>query len=110
MKISEEVLNEGRLHITNADLDGFLAWVKTNAPTINISAVKDAYSVIFRLKDTERGLKFFNKVFPEYDIAEEMATLALARYLGLLLKGIFIIMFFGALGGIVYLFRSCAGV
>ena len=110
MKISEEVLSEGRQHINNADLDGFLLWVRTNAPTIDINVIKEAYSVIFKFKDTNRGLIFFNKVFPEYDISDYMQQQALIKYLRFLLRGLFIIFFIGALGGIVYLFRFCAGV
>jgi hypothetical protein len=101
-KLSAEVLEQGRDRIRAGDLEGFMAWVKKHVPLIKLEIVRDTYTTVFKYGDTEKGLKLFEKVFPEVDMAKDIREL-------LFKMGIALMVLLGSLGGVVYLFRSCTG-
>jgi len=103
MKLTDEVLDEGRALIAAADLAGLMAWVRRHAPLMRAHVVRDTYRMIFQYGDVAKGLQLFNKVFPGYD------PQAHARRLMFQVAAL-AVLFFGALGGVVYLFRACTGL
>jgi hypothetical protein len=67
MKLSDEVLDEGRTHIRARNLDGLKAWVEKHAYSISAEEVAKTYKLLFMAKDTTRALKLFDKVFTDLD-------------------------------------------
>lgn len=102
MKLPTDVLDEGRALILASDLDGLVAWVGKHAPLMTQKFVRDTYEKVFRFGDTEKGLRLFDAVFPDYDPAVEMRR-------ALLHVGMKLLTLLGIIGGVVYLFRSCGG-
>jgi hypothetical protein len=101
-KLSAEVLEQGRERIRAGDLDGFMAWVKEHVPFINLGTVRDTYTMVFKANDTVRGLRLFDKVFPEVDTARDLRE-------GLVKLAFRGMVFLGALGGVIYLIQTCTG-
>ena len=60
-KLSKEVLEEGRGHIRNSDLPGFMKWLVKHVPrySINHEVVESTFEKIFKFSDTDKGLKMF---------------------------------------------------
>lgn len=102
MKLSAEVLDEGRALIRASDLDGYMAWVGKHAPLMTPKFVRDTYEKIFKYGDTEKGLRLFEHVFPNYDPGAEMRIVFIRL-------GMKLLTFLGLVGGVVYLVRSCTG-
>ncbi|MHA2066224.1 MAG: hypothetical protein ACXABY_17770 [Candidatus Thorarchaeota archaeon] len=101
-KLTEVALEEGRDFIRAKNLDGFMKWIDNNNIVISRVVVKDTYSRLFKLGDTEKALKMFEKVFPGMDpTADIVGGLA---HIGFKV-GCAVLLGLGALGGLVYLIK-----
>ena len=116
MKLSPEVLEQGRDQIRSGDLEGLMSWVGTHAPQMSVEEVRRLFGNVLKWKDTEKALKMFDAGFVDYDAGQE-ARIVLFKFgydayvaLGLPGVGIVLLIVLGALGGVVYLFRACTGL
>ena len=103
MKLSSEVLEQGRDRIRNADLDGLMLWVKTHAPLMDDNVVRNTFEKVFKWNDVEKALRMFDAGFVDYDPSKDLKSIFIKL-------GVVLLLLLGALGGVVYLFRSCTGL
>ena len=103
MKLSSEVLEQGRDRIRKSDLDGLMLWVKTHAPLMDESLVRNTFEKAFKWKDAEKALRMFDAGFVDYDPSKDLKSIFIKL-------GVVLLLLLGALGGVVYLFRSCTGL
>ena len=102
-KLSEDVLEQGRKTVRETDLEGLLLWVKVNAPLMDEDIIQSTFVKVFAMRDTKKALKMFDAGFVDYDPTQEVLRVVLK--LGMLL-----LVTLGAIGGVVYLVRSCTGL
>jgi len=99
MKLTEEVLEEGRVFVRAQDLEGLLVWHNKHVPTVTASEVEKTFKLLFTARDPERALKLFDRFYTEVDPAAHVRS-------GLMRLGCILFVALGALGGAVYLFRA----
>jgi len=98
MKLSEEVLEEGRALVEAKDMAEFKVWCGKHAYTVTWSELERSYTPLFKYDQVDMALKLYDKFFPELDNAKHVRG-------GLMRLGCVIFIALGVLGGVVYLFR-----
>lgn len=102
MKLSEEVLDEGRTIIRAMDLEGLMAWSEKHVPTLTAKTrgdIEKTFGLMFKARDPDRALKLFDSYFSSVDPARDVRQ-------GLMRLGCLVFVALGLLGGIVYLVQT----
>lgn len=99
MKLSEEVLAEGRAQVEAKDMAGFKVWCEKHAYSVSWSEVERSYAPLFKHDHMDMALRLFDKFFPELDNAKHVRK-------GLMRLGCVVFLALGALGGVVYLVQA----
>lgn len=99
MKLSEEMLDEGRAKVTAMDLEGLMTWVKQHVPTVDASEVEKTFRMLLTTRNPDRALKLFDKYFPKVDPARDIRR-------GFVRLGCLVFVGLGVLGGIIYLVQT----
>lgn len=96
--MTPETITQGRNLCLAKDLDGLMAWLRRNVPTLDQKMARSTFSACFRANDTEKALKIL-AVFDDYDVVKEAG--------GILLTWVVLaLVVLGLLGGVVYLFKA----
>lgn len=62
--LSEKVLEEGRTHLRNLDIDGFRGWHEKHLPYRNADHFMRSFHLFLRAGNVELALMLFNRTFP----------------------------------------------
>jgi len=99
MKLTEKVLEEGRIFIRARDMDGFKMWCETHAPNMTWEEIERSLRPLFKADKVDMALRLFDKVFPYIDPMRDFRR-------GLVKLGFWTFLTLGALGGVVYLIKA----
>lgn len=98
MALSKEFLEEGRTYLRNKDLDQFMLWLDRSKIMIDKNVVRDGFSKMLKLNDTDAAVHLFDKAIATVDPT--------AQRLRVYIRVVFFsCLIFGTIGGIVYLFQ-----
>lgn len=99
-RLSVEVLEEGRGFVRQKDLEGLVEWTQRHGSRdLNYDVFIRGFEDVFRNNNERRALLMFDRTFSEMDPTVD----ALVYWLTLAFK---VVLGLGAVGGLVYLFRS----
>lgn len=78
-KLSDDVLDAGRKHLRDGDLEGFMSWVASVPIPIDHADVRRYMGRCLESGDTARALRLFDAVWPKCDPVVD-GLRALARW------------------------------
>lgn len=100
-----EVVLEGRRYVAEGQAELFYDWADRNMPYISRDKMKEAFSLLFKVEQTDRALRLYDAVVKTYDtnagrdIFIRLVTKAIKKA----------VILAGALGGCIYLYRVLMG-
>ncbi len=98
--LSEATLEQGRTFIRNSDLEGLMAWARTNVPVgLDLKVFERTMKMVIDVGDLAKAHKIFNATLKDYDPT-------ISRIAIWVRVGVSILIVLGLLGGIVYLVRA----
>lgn len=101
--LDQEVLEVGRGHLRDGNLDAFIAWADEVPVHIDLEYVRMTMGRCMESGDTSQALKLFEAVWPATDpVADAWVRIRGAT----ILVTVIALVVFGLLGGVVYFFRA----